>query len=176
MYSLFGGWNIPQISIMLSLLIFLWLISLITDNGVLKWVSVIIDLSINVFAINFSFMTFRALYLEAYAFGVIIQLWLMSWLLLFFNVFLSLIILFILKFALFDIIKILEVFFKCCWHEEHLHGAVGWAYDSWFWLGSWSQGHEIKPHVGLCGQCRVCLRFSLSLSPSTPSTCVFSLL
>ena len=35
-----------------------------------------------------------------------------------------------------------------------------------FWLRSWSQGHEIKPHVGLYTNQGVCSRFS----PSAPSS------
>ena len=42
--------------------------------------------------------------------------------------------------------------------------------SSWFWLRSWSQGHEIKPHLGLYTQHRVCLglTFPLPLSFSSP--------
>ena len=31
----------------------------------------------------------------------------------------------------------------------HLGGSVGWATNSWFWLRSWSQDCEIKPHICL---------------------------
>ena len=40
---------------------------------------------------------------------------------------------------------------------------VSLASDSWFQLRSWSQGHEIKPLIGLYAQWGICLRFSLPL-------------
>lgn len=43
---------------------------------------------------------------------------------------------------------------------------VEWAFDSWFWLRSSSQGHEIKPPNGLCAGYGFCLRFFPS--PSAP--------
>lgn len=36
--------------------------------------------------------------------------------------------------------------------------------NSWFRLRSWSEGHDIKPWVGLLAQCGVCLRLSPSFS------------
>lgn len=46
----------------------------------------------------------------------------------------------------------------------HLGGSVSWASDSWFQFRSWSQGHEMQPHVQLCARHGACLRFSLSPS------------
>ena len=44
--------------------------------------------------------------------------------------------------------------------------------NSWFWLGLWSQGGEIKPCVKLSTGCGACLRFSLSPSvPTLPLPC-----
>ena len=48
-------------------------------------------------------------------------------------------------------------------------GEPGWLSRlsaSWFQLRSWSQGHEIEPHVRLCARRRACLRFSFPLSPT----------
>ena len=47
-----------------------------------------------------------------------------------------------------------------------LGGSASWASDSWFWLMSWSQGHEMKPSIGLCAEHGVFLRFSPS--PTAP--------
>ena len=49
-----------------------------------------------------------------------------------------------------------------------LGGSVGEASDSWFRLRSWSQGCEIKPHVGLCADTTEPAWDSLSLSLSLP--------
>ena len=45
---------------------------------------------------------------------------------------------------------------------------VVWVFDSWFWLRSWSQGHEIEPHIRLCTPRGVCLRFFLPLPLPSP--------
>ena len=42
-----------------------------------------------------------------------------------------------------------------------------------FWLRSWSQGHEMKPHTRPCVGCRTRLRFSLSLCPLLPILFLF---
>ena len=57
--------------------------------------------------------------------------------------------------------------------EGRLGVSVSWAYDSWFWLRSWSQGHEIEPWGRLCAEHGACLRFSFS--PSVPLPCFCSL-
>ena len=61
--------------------------------------------------------------------------------------------------------------------EGCLGASVSWASDSWFPLRSWSQGHGIKPQVGLCVECGACSRFSLflSLGPSPPLALSLSL-
>ena len=57
--------------------------------------------------------------------------------------------------------------FKNIWHTlGHLSGSVSWASDFWLQLRSWSQGHEIEPHI--------CWRFSpCTLSPQNKNTCIW---
>ena len=52
----------------------------------------------------------------------------------------------------------------------HLDSSVGWAFDSGFWLRSWSQGSEIRPHT----ECGACLGFSLFPSAPLPRPRVLS--
>ena len=51
--------------------------------------------------------------------------------------------------------------------KRQILGCLGWAFDSWFWLSSWSQGHEIEPCIWLCAGHGACCRFSLFLCPAS---------
>lgn len=67
-----------------------------------------------------------------------------------------------------DLLALSEVHFL-----GRLVDSVGWAADSWFRLGSWSQDCEIKPHVGfstgLSTRHGTCLRFFLPLTSLAPN-------
>lgn len=54
-------------------------------------------------------------------------------------------------------------------HTTRAPGWHGWlSSNSRFWLRSWSQGHEIKPCIGLHAGRGIWLRFSLSFCPYSP--------